>query len=134
MRFHKRWRFSQSHFIPLSQCCFSFLSTTWFRVPLSMPTLSLPSATARWREIVVPTLRIVGRSGASCGVVLLLSFRVPGSPFTRTSHARRRERQTVGLRDVYGIHCYRLQSIVFLCSFVRCLCQNMFWHGRSDSS
>ena len=37
-------------------------------------------------------------------------------------HPRGSEWQTVGLKDVYGIHCCHLQSIVFHCSSVHCLC------------
>ena len=49
-------------------------------------------------------------------------------------HVRRDERRTVGLKDIYVIHCCRLPSIAFRYSFVRCLYPSTFWLGQSDNS
>ena len=101
------------------QCCLSCLSTTWFRGPLLTRPPSHLLTTARWRELVAPTSRIVAQYGALYGAVLSPSFRVLGSPLTPIFLARRSRTPL-----------YRLSSIAFLCSFVRCLYPSTYWPGR----
>ena len=128
------WKASHWPFTYPSKCCFSSSSTTWFSGPQLTPALSHPSTTAHWHQIVVRTSPTAGQSGTLSGAASLRSFPVPGSPSTQMFPARRSEWQTVGLKGVYGIHWYHSPSIVFLCSFVRCLCPNICWHGRLGSS
>ena len=101
------------------QCCLSCLSTTWFRGPLLTRPPSHLLTTAHWRELVAPTSRIVAQYGALYGAVLSPYFRVLGSLFTPIFLARRS-----------GTLLYRLSSIAFHCSFVRCLYPSTYWLGR----
>ena len=105
------------------QCFSSSLSTTSFKEPLSTQAPSLLLTTAPWTQIIAPTSRIAGQFGISFGAVLSRSFHVHGLLFIRTF-----------LVQKSGTQLYCLPSIASRCSFVLCLCQNMFWHGQLDSS
>ena len=120
-RCHIGVRFHTCH----SRCCLYSSSTTSFSGPQSTPAPFHPSITAHWRQTIARTSRIAGQCGTLSGVVLSQSYHPPGLPSTQIFHPLRSEWQTVGLKNVYGIHCYHLQSIDFRCSSVHCFCLSM---------
>ena len=116
-----------SHF---SQCCFSFLSTTWPRESLSTAAQSHQSTIAHWGQIIAPTLRIVGPYGILFGAVLLQFSHVLGLLFIQIFHVLRKKKQTVVLQNGYGIHFCRSPSIAFRYSYAHCSYQSTCWLGR----
>ena len=115
---------SLSLFTHPSQCCFSFLSTTWL-IPLA-PAQSHLSTVAHSSETHVPTSPTVGLSGILFGAVLSRISRVHGLRFIPTSRVLRRGKRTILFKDGYGTHFCHLQSIAFLYSFVLCWYPSMF--------